>query len=457
MQVRTLLLAILPCIVLPVDDRSQIPDRAAQEASRKRIRDSKVREREEEQIGDQLDTPSGRNRLAHKLHSIAKDEGTEEPGDRYVLYLEAMDVACKAGGMSMTGEIINDLAREFQVDRWNQILDAWKKVDPAYSWQEAGNVEQMVEWTDSALADGETAVAIKLAEAAKKRASKADYPPLVKLANARFESVKALARELDAAKAALKEDAENPGANQVLGSFECAYRGNWSLGLELLEKCGSESLKSAARRERQQATDAEGWQAIAEGWIVAVDREKSARNAAAFRRHAAEYLERALGQLTGLPREQAVTRIADLRRAADEADLELEGKGLDDQLGAWKVGTKVEGARALAGVAPRLLGVIMKSDDRCLEIELVETWTRDGQTYTPKFLWRFERVDHDPRTGRVTYAVRDSEPLNNRRKYTGEVTLRGGTMAGYYSFEFQPKGTKDYTLGGPHDWVLNVK
>lgn len=456
----SILIAAWASLTTHSDGRMAIPDRATQEASRRKIREGNVCEQRIEGLGlgDQRDTPSGRARLARDLCRLAKE--TKESPDRYVLYLEALDEAGKSGSMRVADEIVLDLTREFQLDRWLQILGLQKKIDPDYSWQEADNVERLIAWTDAALADGAMDAAEDLAEAAKRSAGKAEHPPLAELASTRYANVKALVRDLRAASKALSEDAGTPGANRVVGAFECAYRANWAVGLELLEKSGDERLTSASKLERRQPTDSSGWHAVGEAWVAAADAEKSARNAAAFRRHAAECFERGRAQLSGLQNELAVKRISDLLRLADETERELNGKPLDDQLSVWKVGAKVEGTRALAGAAPRLVGEIVRSDDRWLEIALVETWTQDGVTHSPKYTWRFERVDQDLRTGRVTYTVRDSAPLNRRRNYSGEVAIRGRTMAGYYSFEFpskDAKDAKDYTLGGPLDWVLTVK
>ncbi len=461
---KALLIAILGPTSTGVRSALQEPERLPQpsptELSRSR---SKVRSALEADFEQERLTVSQKLQLVRTLLETAG--GTEPGADRYALYVEAEKAASEAGSVRLLDESLAALAREFEVERWERLVGASGKVETSIPWQEAENAECLLGLAELALRSNELDAAAKLGALAVGPAKASQYKPLSTLCDLEKRRLEQTVKSLRRAQEKLGESPEDRAANLVLGSFLLSCERDEEAGLEALQRCGVEALSAAAELELQGPESSEAFQSLAEAWEKAALDQPAPEFRAALMARAAANLARATEGLTGLQQKVLAKRLDELRAKAQELRRDPHGQALDDQRAFWRPKARVKGVRGLDSRGATLAGVIVTSDEQWLEVELTETWTVNqgklkGQTVTPKYLWRFERIADDPRTGRVTFAVRAAKLMgpgdpNHRRNYEGTVTIRGKIMAGDYRFDWTKEA--EIVKAPLDDWFLELE
>ena len=456
----------LPLVSLTASPGAQVPERLSipspTELSRSK---AKIRSTMEKDFELERSTVSQKQQLARLLLETA--ENTDDAKDRYALYVEAGKAAAAAGSVRLLDEAAVALSREYGVGRWATLLESAGTVETSFPWQEAEIAESLLVLADGALRANELDEAVALGRLAPRFAKGVDFKPLAALSEEEKRRIEKAESGLRRAQAKLAEAPDDPAANLVLGTFALSFDGDEEAGLDALFRSGVEALSAAAVLEREVPESSEELRAVAEAWERAARGQTSPEFRAALMMRAAAHLDRAQeGLAAGLEQKALAKRVEDLRGKARLLLRDPEGRQRDDQLALWKPKARVVGCRANAteACAATLAGVVVTSDEQWLEIELTETWTvrqgkHKGALATPKYLWRFERLADDPRTGRVTLAVRGAKLIspgdpNHRRNYGGTITIRGKTMAGDYRYDW----TNEDKLETPPlaDWILEL-
>lgn len=302
-------------LLLGQDGPKPPPDPAAQQASLK-----VVREVFKEEYSKKL--PADRASFARKLLKQA-EETKEDPSSRFVLLIEARDIAAEAGIPDLSMQAVDLLSREFRVDapairiatlatleKNAKSLEDLKAV-ASYRLRLAEDCLGADDFDGAAAALGSaSALARKVKDFGL--VSRADILGKEALARkAKFASIKK-------AQDTLRERPEDPQASTVVGKYICFTKGDWDGGLALLAKGSDEALKILAEKELAKPTTATDKLSLADGWWQIGDKEKDSEDA--LRRHALQWYFQAAPQLTGLARSRVEKRLLDGR-------LELIAKG----------------------------------------------------------------------------------------------------------------------------------
>ena len=286
-----------PAPAVDVTKRSAVPDAARQKDAEKT-----VRELFKEQYAKKA--PGDRKALARLLLEQT-GQVQNDPTSLWVLYREALDAATQAGDQRTTFEIIDGMARSFDLDPLvlkNSTLatlgKSVKSLEEAAALAEAQLrlADEYFDVDQFDLADKSCATAIQLARRSTDAA-------LVARATARSKEIAEAKTKFQSLKRVLETLAKSPAdpqANFEMGQFLCFVKGNWDLGLCFLAKGSDTVLKPLAEKELAFPTVHADRVAIADAWWDLSQKESSPLRKGQLLAHAVSQYELLLSQATGL-------------------------------------------------------------------------------------------------------------------------------------------------------------
>ena len=310
-------------------------------------------------------TSEQRLELSAKLRKQAQDT-RDDPATRYVLFQMAYDQAATAGEVSRVLDIIDDMARCFDLSVGEIKLLALTKASQSARGSASAN-EMLPEVLDAALAAVDDAVAaedfdsaLKLARLSAALAERLKNPQAILAAGKRkgeIEKAKEFARSVAAAKSTLESDPADPKANLLVGRWLCMQKSDWKQGLPLLIKSDDPTWAPLAKDDRAGPKDGEAQYALAERWWKLAQAESgSARQALQMR--AVFWYRQALPGLTGLNRLAAEKQIA----AAETTPAASSVKAVRAAVQPGNVASSANGAQVSSGesslIDPSFVGTI---------------------------------------------------------------------------------------------------
>ncbi len=293
-----------------------VPDEAAISEARRKVL---------EVFGGQMakaHKPEEKQALARLLLNQAVDT-TDNPAARYVLFVEARDLAVQAGSASLVSEAVREMAKHYQLDEREEIArtlsDAVDKALPPAARRDLA--EEAIDQADKAIGDDDYPSAAVLARVANTLALKGLDAPTAKRAKDLIDEIPRLQqqyeRSLDASKT-LAEEPGNPQANLALGKYYCFFKREpqWKKGLPLLARGDDPVLQALAEAEAgvTAASQAADKVQLADQWY-----EASASVPDEIRTHiqarAVFWYQEALDELSGFTKTRVEKRLEEIEAA----------------------------------------------------------------------------------------------------------------------------------------------
>src|SRR5688572_8785419 len=296
----------------PPPARVAVPDKAAQAAALKLVKEVFAEEYKKKSAEDRL-------ALAGQLLGQASDEGNDA-ATRYVMLRAARDIAAAGGDVGTALAAVDEIAAGFEkVDAVALKLEALaaaskKAADPT---QAEAVVQGHLAVSADVLAAGDLDRATKVAGQADAIARKAKNPDLTARLNQRKKDLKDLMAQFGAATAAARATlakAPNDGAaNAALGKFYCLAAGNWERGLPMLAKGNDQAFRTMARNDLAGAGGPPAAMAgLGDVWWDLGEKQTTGLAKQHARQRAAHWYEQAVEELEGLQRTRVEKRLATL-------------------------------------------------------------------------------------------------------------------------------------------------
>jgi hypothetical protein len=231
----------------PKLEKAAVPAEAEQEKARKLVLEVYQKQY------DRAATPEDQIALARKLLDKVQQEEIDPPG-RFILLVMARELAERARHWGTAVEAIDELNAGFRIDAAEmktEVLEGFAKLARTLP-EHALIAEAALPLVDEAAAQANVALAGRIAKLAQAEAGKARNRELQIAARASAKQAQELAKvakDVEAAREALKLNPQDPAANLVLGRFLCFVRGDWAGGLPCLAASSDESLKALAQKD----------------------------------------------------------------------------------------------------------------------------------------------------------------------------------------------------------------
>lgn len=306
----------------PPAEKSPVPSDAEQEKARKLVLEVYGKEY------DRATAPEDQSALSKKLLAGVQ-QGASGPAVRFVLLTMARELAQRGRDWPTAAEAIDQLAAEFQVDAVGmkaQVLEGFAKL-ARMPPDHAAVAEAALRLVEEATPQEDFALAGRLAKLAQSEATKARDRDLQIAARASQKHLQELLRAfagVEAARAALKDNPQDPEANRVLGRYLCLVRGDWAGGLPRLASSSDQTLKALAQKDLASPATAPEMLAVGNQWWDLGEKE-GPEGQRAFRLRAAHWYRAVIDELPqGLERELVEKR---LQQAAPLEAAAAQGRG----------------------------------------------------------------------------------------------------------------------------------
>jgi hypothetical protein len=299
--------------------RLPVPDRAAQAAVRKTLR---------EVFADQLADGSvaARRKLAQALLGQAA-KSADAPVDRFVLLAAAVDAGVEGQSLPLAFKAADELGAAYDVDPLAVKAEKLGKFRPAppgdasaisseENWAAALDVADRLVAAEDFAAAARTLAGLQAAAGADAKARATVQRRLRDLGAAR-EAHGAAAKQAER----LAANADDPAANLAVGRYRCFFKNDWAGGLPLLARGGDAKLKTLAAAELGGAAGGpDAMVQTADGWWSAHE-TLPAPAKGNVQAHAAKLYRQALPALKGLAKAKVEKRLEAV------ASAEAEGAG----------------------------------------------------------------------------------------------------------------------------------
>ncbi|HXG63072.1 MAG TPA: SUMF1/EgtB/PvdO family nonheme iron enzyme [Planctomycetota bacterium] len=261
---------------------------------------------------DAARTGADKGALARKLLEKARASETSE-AELYGLLSLARALAVQAHDVRTALEALDLLAGAFEVKELEEkselLLKTPVRAGEAASWAAAA-----LEVADQAIEEEDYETALRLAARAETLARGVGDKETLEEARRRAREAADLRRMAEGVRSyvrTLERKPEDASAGAAVGKFLCLARGEWVRGLALLLRSPDPAWRALAEGEREAPTDPARRVALAEAWAAQAEKETPSYKIRA-RGRAAEWLERAIPQLTGPARTAAERKLAAL-------------------------------------------------------------------------------------------------------------------------------------------------
>jgi hypothetical protein len=273
----------------------------------------------------EADSPAQKRTLAARFYQQAR-RTRDDKAARYVLYRLASQWAAASGSLFEGLDIIDRLAEEYEINRIEAKVELLTDTIKASRGSGTSAAELAIPQTalalaEEAIAEDELKLAQRLANMALPGARRQRDAELVRRAVALDRDIERLERGLEGyreAQATLEQTPDDPEANLRVGMWQLAMRGDAEKALPHLARGSDEPLAEVAAADLQGPGLAKEQTALAEAWWQLAEKQDE-RTAAAMKRRAGVWYERALPQLSDLEKVAAQKRleaIAELESAA---------------------------------------------------------------------------------------------------------------------------------------------
>lgn len=254
-----------------------------------------------------------RQKLARKL--IEQGDQTKRDGDaKYVFYIEARDVAARAGDVPTAFMAVDHLVATFTASKLAQRVEVLQMAAPALGTPAANaSVASMcVDLIDQCAIENDFEHAdalLALADATAAKAQKRAYVSWVQWRRARLDVLRAAHERAKPAQEKLNLSPDDPEANLVMGRHLCSARGDWDNGLPMLLKASDRELAALADRDLTCPEDQSTEQfRLADAWWE-FGQQQTDDERQPWRNRAAYWYRRALPALDGLDAATAERRM----------------------------------------------------------------------------------------------------------------------------------------------------
>ncbi|MBM4067930.1 MAG: WD40 repeat domain-containing protein [Planctomycetes bacterium] len=303
--------------------------------------------------------PAAQIKLAEYLLQQGKDS-KDEPGNRFVLYTYARELAARAGEASLAMRAVEELARSFDIDALQMKAVTFAETVANTQSKEAGKaiVDMVLPLIADAVDADDYEIALKLAHVAEDAAKKAKSLALVSAIKKRHDDIKAVQEKFAVLKPyidRLKADPKDAEANYELGRYFGMLKGKWDRALPLLALGSNAGLKAAAAKDVARPQEFKDQLALADAWwdLAAKEKDPAKMN---MQVRARFWYEKSLLGLTGLNRTKAARRIELISARLEGTPAEVpigpvgELKKLEGQIGEIKsVALSADGRHVAAG------------------------------------------------------------------------------------------------------------
>ncbi|MBN2476563.1 MAG: hypothetical protein JXB62_18255 [Pirellulales bacterium] len=298
-----------------------VPSGEVQEATRREVR--RLFEAEYRQAAE---SPAARRALAAMLLRKAVDT-QDDPVARYVLLIEARDVAVAVGEPDVLLQAVETLGAEYEVPWLLMATETICKSARLAREPEANNrlAAAALLLAGQAAAREEFDSAALLADAARDMARNLQAPAsqrdakLLDRAVRMIRNVAAWQQQRQAflaAEGVLVRQPDDPAANLAAGEYHCFVQGNFELGLPELARGNDAELRELAEAELAEPAETAEMLALADRWWTASEPlTDPARHC--YQLRATFWYQQALPELTGLSRTRAQRRLEQLRQEGD--------------------------------------------------------------------------------------------------------------------------------------------
>lgn len=245
--------------------RLPVPNEAAQQEARRLVTDLFKADYDRAKTSAQ--------KIAHARNLLA--EGTasrNDPAGKYALLLVASEIATQQGDLGLAMQVVDELALTFQVDGVELKLAA-AEIALGTSRPTSASDESLAAAAsvlDLAIVEDRFESAkkiISLAAAAARQSQDAEW---IKHFAAQAKEISDLEKQflkVREALAVLETEPRDPGANQTVGWYRCAVKGDFQGGILMLALGKSEQLSTLAQKQISAAPIpldlADGWWQVA--------------------------------------------------------------------------------------------------------------------------------------------------------------------------------------------------
>lgn len=328
-----------------------------------------------------------RGKLAADLFQQAR-ENKDDVANRYVLYREAREWAAKAGNPVIALQIIDEMARDFDINAYELKSATLTEVADNLGTKEAGKA--LVDLVQPILNDAmeadqyEAAIALgKVAEAGARKSKDVLLVTTVLKRNLEILAVQKGFARLQSFVDRLKKDPKDAEANLELGKYYAFLKGRWERALPLLAMADEGELKTLARRDLTKPKEVKEQVDLADAWWNMAAKEKDPAQLH-LQRRAMHWYEQALGNLSGLSRTKALKRIDIVAAKLSGADPDVptgpigELKKFDGHQDTVKgVALSADGRWAVSGSVDqsvRIWNLVTGKEEKTLRGHSKEVW-----------------------------------------------------------------------------------
>ena len=281
---------------------------------------------------DEYAKKSAPDRLALARTLLESGEKTpDEPATRWVLLVEAREVAFQAGDPDLAFRAVDALARAFAVRPASLKLDLLAKLPSPSADAALAVLEEGIRTNDFD-------AAAKSAEIGRRAALKSgDAGLAARLAARAKEAAQIRTRYAKASRAfeTLEKSPDDPEANLEVGEYACLVKGDWEEGLPFLAKGPDGPLTALARKDLAGAEAPDAQAALGDAWWELGDKQKPEAKTRYYDR-AAEWYGRALNGLEGIQKVRLEKRLGSLPPSRAPIDLLRKVEpGKDAVHGTW--------------------------------------------------------------------------------------------------------------------------
>ncbi len=235
-----------------------VPDPATIEGARERIR-------AEYQIASAR--PGDRSKLARRL--LDNVSSGRQSAERYAMLDEARDLAANAPNMELAAQVIQEMAKRFQINTLHQTARALERTGMAIDAKSGVNIDlahRTLDTIGQAVEVDDYETAMSLLSLATKSAKRARDPKAISDCQDLKEKLPIMKVAHTSLTKILAEPPNEPTRNEAVGRFLCFFKQDWEKGLPLLAQGNDATLRRLALHELQGAQNAAAWVELGDGW-----------------------------------------------------------------------------------------------------------------------------------------------------------------------------------------------